>query len=77
MAYSFQNLNYEIISRYVINLWVSQVVLGEESATSAGDVKRRVPSLGREGPLEDGMGIHSSVLAWRSHGQRGRMAYCP
>ena len=38
MAYSFQNLNYEIISRYVINLWVSQVVLGEESATCAGVV---------------------------------------
>ena len=25
-----------------------------------------VPSLGREDPLEKGMAIHSSILAWRS-----------
>ena len=25
----------------------------------------RVPSLGREDPLEEGMANHSSVLAWR------------
>ena len=25
----------------------------------------RVPSLGREGPLEEGMATHSSILAWR------------
>ena len=24
-----------------------------------------VPSLGREDPLEEGMAIHSSILAWR------------
>ena len=24
-----------------------------------------VPSLGREGPLEEGMAAHSSILAWR------------
>ena len=26
----------------------------------------RVPSLGREDPLEEGMATHSYVLAWRS-----------
>ena len=25
----------------------------------------RVPSLGREDPLENGMATHSSILAWR------------
>ena len=25
----------------------------------------RVPSLGREDPLEEGMATHSSILAWR------------
>ena len=25
----------------------------------------RVRSLGQEGPLEEGMGTHSSILAWR------------
>ena len=30
----------------------------------------RVQSLGWEDPLEEGMATHSSVLAWRTHGQR-------
>ena len=29
-----------------------------------------VPSLGQEDPLEEGMATHSSILAWRIHGQR-------
>ena len=29
-----------------------------------------VQYLGRKDPLEKGMGIHSSILAWRIHGQR-------
>ena len=27
--------------------------------------KARVPPLGREGPLEEGMAAHSRILAWR------------
>ena len=27
--------------------------------------KRRVPSLGWEDPLEEGMATHSSILAWK------------
>ena len=30
----------------------------------------RVLPLGREDPLEKEMGTHSSILAWRIHGQR-------
>ena len=30
----------------------------------------QVHSLGREDPLEKGMTTHSSILAWRIHGQR-------
>ena len=30
----------------------------------------QVQSLGLEDPLEEGMVAHSSVLAWRIHGQR-------
>ena len=29
-----------------------------------------VQFLGREDPLEEGMATHSSILAWRIHGQR-------
>ena len=36
-----------------------------------------VQSLGWEGPLEEGMATHSSILAWKSHGQRSLVGCCP
>ena len=36
-----------------------------------------VRSLGREDPLEEGMTTHSSILAWRIHGQRSLASYSP
>ena len=41
--------------------WLS----GRESTCSAGDMETQVPSLGREDPLEQGLVIHSSNLAWK------------
>ena len=40
---------------------------GKESATNAGDAgeKMGVRSLSWEDPLEEGMAIHSSTVAWR------------
>ena len=32
---------------------------------NAGDLQKWVQSLGGEDPLEEGMAIHSSILAWR------------
>ena len=37
----------------------------------------RVRSLGQEDPLEKGVATHSSILAWRIHGQRSLTGYCP
>ena len=37
----------------------------------------RVQSLGWEDPLEKGMETHSSILAWRIHGQRRLVGYRP
>ena len=37
----------------------------------------RVQSLGWKEPLEEGTATHSSVLAWRSHGQRSLGGYSP
>ena len=34
-------------------------------------------SLGWEDPLEEGMATHSSILAWRIHGQRSLASYSP
>ena len=34
-------------------------------------------SLGWEGLLEEEMATHSSILAWRSHGQRSLPGYSP
>ena len=36
-----------------------------------------VQSLGWEDPLEKGMVIHSSILAWRIHGERSLAGYSP
>ena len=36
-----------------------------------------VQSLGWEGPLEKGKATHSSILAGKSHGQRGLAGYSP
>ena len=37
----------------------------------------RVRSLGREDPLEKEMATHSSILVWKSHGQRSLEGYRP
>ena len=36
-----------------------------------------VQSLGLEDPLKKGMTIHSSILAWKSHGQRSLVGASP
>ena len=36
-----------------------------------------VQSLGQEGPLEEGMVTHSSILLGESHGQRSLVDYSP
>ena len=35
----------------------------------------RVPSLGREDPLEEEMATHSSIFAWKIHGQKSLTGY--
>ena len=37
----------------------------------------RVRSLGWEDPLEKDMAAHSSILAWKTHGRRSLVGYCP
>ena len=36
-----------------------------------------VQFLDQEDPLEEGMATHSSILAWRIHGQRSLVGYSP
>ena len=38
---------------------------------NAGDIRDAVQSLGREDPLDEGMVIHSSILAWTIPMDRG------
>ena len=37
----------------------------------------QVPSLGPEDPRKEGMATHSSILAWRIHGQRSLVGCNP
>ena len=46
---------------------------GEESALPMQETWVR--PLGREDPLQKGMATHSSVLAWRIHGQKSLVGY--
>ena len=47
-------------------LRASQVALVvKNSLVDAGDVRDASPSLAQEDPLEEGMVVHSRVLAWR------------
>ena len=39
--------------------------------------KTQARSLGRKGPLEEGMEAHSSILPGESHGQRSLAGYSP
>ena len=57
----------------VLTQWLS----GKESACSAGDAEMWVGSLGQEDPLEEEMVTHSSILAWRIHGQRSLVGNSP
>ena len=37
----------------------------------------QIRSMGQEDHLEKGMAVHSSILAWRSHGQRNLLGDSP
>ena len=37
----------------------------------------QVQSLGQEDPFEKEMATHTSILAWRIHGQRSLVGYSP
>ena len=39
--------------------------------------KTQLQSLGWEDPLQKGTATHSSILAWKLHGWRSLVGYCP
>ena len=54
--------NNEVLERR----WASQVAHWVKNPpTSAGEEETQGRSLSRDGPLEDSMATHSSILAWR------------
>ena len=58
--------------------WVSQVALVVKNPSANAEEIRDVGLiLGQKDPLKEGMAIHSSVLAWRIHGQRRLPGYSP
>ena len=61
----------EIIINYTVSriMWASLVVQGVENPPAKWETWVR--SLGQEDPLEEGMAIHSSNLAWRIPMDRG------
>ena len=62
---------------YKLLALVSDSSVGKESACNAGDADMWVGFLGQEDPLEEEMVTHSSILAWRIHGQRSLVGNSP
>ena len=50
------------------------LTMTKESACNVGDLSL-IP--GWEVPLEKGMAAHTSILAWKIHGQRSLVGYSP
>ena len=48
-----------------------------EEISSAAMQRTQVQSLIEEDPLEKEMATHSSILAWKSQGQRSLVGYSP
>ena len=44
---------------------------------NAREIREAGLNLGQEDPLEEDMATHSSILAWRIHGQRSLVGYSP
>ena len=60
-------LSYAIYSwKFLVVQWVKNPLAMQET---------QVQPLAQEGPLEEGMATHSSILAWRIHGQRSLAGY--
>ena len=53
----------------------TEACLSSSSSSTMGET--RVQSLGWEDSLEKEMAIHSSTIAWKSHGQRSLVGYSP
>ena len=46
-------------------------------SANAGDIRDKDSILGGEDPLEEGLAIHTSILAWRTPEQRSLVGYSP
>ena len=58
------------MDRYIVEKGLlSGSVVNKKSTCNAGE-EMRFRFLGQEDPLEEGMATHSSILAWRIHGQK-------
>ena len=55
------SLTHSLKLRRALSWWLSS----KESACSAEDAGDAIQSLGLEGPLEEGVATHSSILVWR------------
>ena len=59
-------------------IWASQVVLViNNPPANAGDIRNADSILGGEDPLEEGLAIHASIIAWRTPEQRSLVGYSP
>jgi len=58
-----------------VSLWAFPVALVVKNLPAMQETQ--VQSLGWEDPLEKGIASHSSILAWRIHGEWNLVGYSP
>ena len=73
ILFRYRIIGYYKIFNYFPVLWASQVAQWLRMYLPIQETQVR--SLGREDALEEEMATHSSILAWRTHGQRSLVGY--
>ena len=65
------------MSTYLHSRASQMVLVAKNLPTNAGEARDTGSILGWEDSLEKEMVTHSSILAWRIHGQRSLVGYSP
>ena len=71
LLFLFDTYLREELQNHMEGIWFPHWLSGKESACQCFPMqKTQIQSLGRdrEDPLEKDMAIHSSILAWKTHG---------
>ena len=77
IAVAFEDKCTLLFSVLVLRYWILRPVLLAQWKAFFCNAGASGSALGRKDPLEKEMATHSSILAWKIHGQRGQVGCSP